>query len=64
MNIGIIGGGAIGLLCASYLSQHHDITVLTRRKEQARFEHQVLSERSRRLWEHSERFSNKVVRVP
>lgn len=35
MNIGIIGGGAIGLLCASYLSQHHDITVLTRRKEQA-----------------------------
>ncbi|MEK4397489.1 2-dehydropantoate 2-reductase [Bacillus sp. FSL K6-2860] len=35
MNIGIIGGGAIGLLCASYLSQHHDITVFTRRKEQA-----------------------------
>ncbi|MFS0654217.1 2-dehydropantoate 2-reductase [Bacillus sp. 179-C3.3 HS] len=35
MRIGIIGGGAIGLLCASYLSTHHDVTVLTRRKEQA-----------------------------
>ncbi|MEI4789043.1 2-dehydropantoate 2-reductase [Bacillus sp. FJAT-53060] len=35
MKIGIIGGGAIGLLCASYLSQHHDITLFTRRKEQA-----------------------------
>ncbi|WP_268254865.1 2-dehydropantoate 2-reductase [Bacillus pumilus] len=35
MKIGIIGGGAIGLLCASYLSQHHDITVFTRRNEQA-----------------------------
>lgn len=35
MNIGIVGGGAIGLLCASYLSQHHDITVFTRRNEQA-----------------------------
>ncbi|QGX66185.1 2-dehydropantoate 2-reductase [Bacillus sp. ms-22] len=35
MKIGIIGGGAIGLLCASYLSQHHEITLFTRRKEQA-----------------------------
>ena len=35
MKIGIIGGGAIGLLCASYLSKHHDITIFTRRKEQA-----------------------------
>ncbi|MDM5319810.1 2-dehydropantoate 2-reductase [Bacillus pumilus] len=35
MNIGIIGGGAIGLLCASYLTQHHDVTVFTRRNEQA-----------------------------
>ncbi|MBD3859459.1 2-dehydropantoate 2-reductase [Bacillus sp. 28A-2] len=35
MKIGIIGGGAIGLLCASYLSQHHDITVFTRRNKQA-----------------------------
>ncbi len=35
LNIGIIGGGAIGLLCASYLAQHHDVTVFTRRNEQA-----------------------------
>ncbi|ABV62087.1 2-dehydropantoate 2-reductase [Bacillus pumilus] len=35
MNIGIIGGGAIGLLCASYLTQYHDVTVFTRRNEQA-----------------------------
>ncbi|MDG3043859.1 2-dehydropantoate 2-reductase N-terminal domain-containing protein [Bacillus sp. B6(2022)] len=35
MKIGIIGGGAIGLLCASYLSEHHDITLFTRRKQQA-----------------------------
>ncbi|MEK5007920.1 2-dehydropantoate 2-reductase [Bacillus sp. FSL K6-3312] len=35
MNIGIIGGGAIGLLCASYLTQHHDVTVFTSRNEQA-----------------------------
>ncbi|WP_353855863.1 2-dehydropantoate 2-reductase [Bacillus sp. Bos-x628] len=35
MKIGIIGGGAIGMLCASYLSKHHEITIFTRRKEQA-----------------------------
>ena len=35
LNIGIIGGGAIGLLCASYLTQYHDVTVFTRRNEQA-----------------------------
>nr|WP_235675457.1 2-dehydropantoate 2-reductase [Bacillus altitudinis] len=35
LKIGIIGGGAIGLLCASYLSEHHDITLFTRRKQQA-----------------------------
>ncbi|MGF7533309.1 2-dehydropantoate 2-reductase [Bacillus mexicanus] len=35
MNIGIIGGGSVGLLCACYLSLHHDVTVVTRRKEQA-----------------------------
>ena len=34
LKIGIIGGGAIGLLCASYLSEHHDITVFTRRRKQ------------------------------
>ncbi|MDO8224873.1 2-dehydropantoate 2-reductase [Bacillus cabrialesii] len=35
MKIGIIGGGSVGLLCAYYLSLHHDVTVVTRRKEQA-----------------------------
>ncbi|WP_406590036.1 2-dehydropantoate 2-reductase [Bacillus atrophaeus] len=35
MKIGIIGGGSVGLLCACYLSLHHQVTVLTRRAEQA-----------------------------
>ncbi|MFY4773766.1 2-dehydropantoate 2-reductase [Metabacillus sp. RGM 3146] len=35
MDIGIIGGGAIGLLFASYLSKQANITVYTNRKEQA-----------------------------
>lgn len=35
MKIGIIGGGSVGLLCAYYLSLHHEVTVVTRRKEQA-----------------------------
>lgn len=34
MNIGIIGGGSIGLLISSYLSKQHDVTVYVRRKEQ------------------------------
>lgn len=36
MRIGIIGGGSIGLIFASYLSADHDITVYTRREEQAK----------------------------
>jgi len=35
MEIGIIGGGAIGLLFAAYLSKKHDVTVYTRTKNQA-----------------------------
>nr|WGD90222.1 FAD-dependent oxidoreductase [Bacillus subtilis] len=35
MKIGIIGGGSVGLLCAYYLSLYHDVTVVTRRQEQA-----------------------------
>ncbi|RFU71166.1 2-dehydropantoate 2-reductase [Peribacillus saganii] len=35
MNIGIVGGGAIGLLFAFYLSERHSITVYTNRSEQA-----------------------------
>jgi len=35
MNIGIIGGGAIGLLFATYLGRHHDVTVYCRSKDQA-----------------------------
>ncbi|MEL3972318.1 2-dehydropantoate 2-reductase [Rossellomorea oryzaecorticis] len=34
MKIGIIGGGAIGLLFASYLGEKFDITILVRREEQ------------------------------
>lgn len=35
MRIGIIGGGAVGLLMAAYFSNHYDVTVYTRRQEQA-----------------------------
>lgn len=35
MRIGIIGGGAIGLLFANYLSDNHHVTIFTRTKEQA-----------------------------
>ncbi|MEG7378448.1 2-dehydropantoate 2-reductase [Bacillus subtilis] len=35
MKIGIIGGGSVGLLCAYYLSLYHEVTVVTRREEQA-----------------------------
>jgi 2-dehydropantoate 2-reductase len=35
MKIGIIGGGAIGLLFAHYLSKNHDVTIYTRTEEQA-----------------------------
>lgn len=35
LNIGVIGGGAIGLLISAYLAKEHDITVYVRREEQA-----------------------------
>ena len=35
MNIGIIGGGAIGLLFGSYLASTHDVTIYTRTTQQA-----------------------------
>lgn len=35
MKIGIIGAGSIGLLFAFYLSEHHDVTLYCKRKEQA-----------------------------
>lgn len=35
MKVGVIGGGAVGLLLAGYLSTTHEVTVYTRTKEQA-----------------------------
>ena len=44
MKIAIIGGGAIGLLFANYLSQSHSVTVYTRTEEQAaRLNHEGLN---------------------
>ncbi|MFB8734410.1 hypothetical protein ACEQPO_12140 [Bacillus sp. SL00103] len=44
-NIGIIGGGAIGLLCASYLTRIMTSQSLQEEtNRQKRFEHSVLSE--------------------
>ncbi|HEX6594833.1 MAG TPA: 2-dehydropantoate 2-reductase [Bacillota bacterium] len=34
MNIGIIGGGSVGLLVSSYLSKEHEVTIYVRREEQ------------------------------
>src|SRR5690625_2352133 len=34
MNIGIIGGGATGLLLSSYLSEEHTVTIYVRREAQ------------------------------
>jgi len=36
MNIGIIGGGAIGLLIGAHLASEHTITIITRSMEQAK----------------------------
>jgi len=36
MNIGIIGGGATGLLLSSYLSEEHTVTIYVRRQAQRR----------------------------
>lgn len=36
MRIGIIGSGALGLLCSSYLSRNHTVTLYVRREEQLR----------------------------
>lgn len=36
MKVAIIGGGAIGLLFASYLSRKHEVTIYTRTREQAK----------------------------
>ncbi|GIW49671.1 MAG: hypothetical protein KatS3mg080_0282 [Anoxybacillus sp.] len=36
MRIGIVGGGAIGLLTAAYFCSDHDVTIYTRRNEQAK----------------------------
>ncbi|WP_461201702.1 2-dehydropantoate 2-reductase [Anoxybacillus sp. TBDG-1] len=35
MRIGIVGGGAVGLLAAAYFSKTYDVTIYTRRHEQA-----------------------------
>ncbi|OQM46322.1 2-dehydropantoate 2-reductase [Anoxybacillus sp. UARK-01] len=45
MKIGIIGGGAIGLLIAAYLSSTCEVTIYTRRKTQA----DLLNERGLRM---------------
>src|SRR5699024_1293981 len=37
MNIGIIGGGSIGLLVSSYLSRTHQITLYVHREEQKKY---------------------------
>lgn len=43
MNIGIVGGGSIGLLLCSYISEKHDVTLYVRRDDQknALLEHGV-----------------------
>ncbi|VEF48503.1 2-dehydropantoate 2-reductase [Bacillus freudenreichii] len=45
MRVGIIGGGSLGLLFGAYLGKSHEITIFTRREEQA----QELNEKGIRL---------------
>jgi 2-dehydropantoate 2-reductase len=56
MKIGIIGGGAVGLLFAAYLSDGHDVTVYTRTREQA----ELINREGIRLIKGSERFYKKA----
>ncbi|WP_160118469.1 2-dehydropantoate 2-reductase [Bacillus sp. V59.32b] len=56
MKIGIIGGGAVGLLFASYLSGFHEVVLYTRTKEQA----DLINEEGVTLLEGNERFLKKV----
>ncbi|AFI28191.1 MULTISPECIES: 2-dehydropantoate 2-reductase [unclassified Bacillus (in: firmicutes)] len=53
MKIAIIGGGSVGLLCAYYLSLDHDVTVVTRRQEQAA----AIQSEGIRLYKGGEEFS-------
>jgi 2-dehydropantoate 2-reductase len=46
MKIGIIGSGAIGMLCGAYLSKKHAVTLYTRRMEQAN----LINENGISLW--------------
>ncbi|MDQ0217185.1 2-dehydropantoate 2-reductase [Peribacillus cavernae] len=56
MRIGIIGGGAVGLLFASYLSDGYQVTLYTRTKEQA----DVINEEGILLIRENKKFYKKV----
>lgn len=56
MKIGIIGGGAVGLLFAAYLSEGHDVVLYTRTQEQA----DLINKQGVTLIKRGERFNKKV----
>jgi 2-dehydropantoate 2-reductase len=60
MKIGIIGGGAIGLLTAAYLCNRHDVTIYTRRLAQAN----LLNRENLRLVRHNGERTVPVRAVP
>ncbi|MBB5323788.1 2-dehydropantoate 2-reductase [Anoxybacillus tepidamans] len=60
MKVGVIGGGAIGLLVASYLHEQYDVTIYTRRQEQA----DLLNRQKLRLIKHGNEQNIPVRAIP
>lgn len=59
MNIGIIGGGSIGLLVGSYLSKNHVVTLYVKRKEQK----EALQAKELVLYKFSNSFRSTPIKV-
>lgn len=56
MKIGIIGGGAVGMLFSAYLSERHEVTLYTRTKDQA----ELINEKGISLITGNKTFNKKV----
>src|SRR5690625_3645982 len=59
MNIGVIGGGAIGLLVSCYLHKHHKVTIYVKREEQI----STILESSVELYEQQDLYSKHSIKA-
>lgn len=59
MNIGVVGGGALGLLISSYLADNHEVTLYVRRLEQKR----EIEKNDLQLWKQSKIVKQAVINV-